>query len=152
MLVGCIPLGPQSSTATDGIIITGDTAGQVKPTSGGGVYMGAICAKIAGEVAGNAALEGDSSASRLTEYDRSWREIVGRELGIGMRIHKVLGRLDDEDFNELMNFFGEPEVLELINTYGDIDHPSILLGKLATKAKARHMLGAARVVLKAMVG
>jgi digeranylgeranylglycerophospholipid reductase len=152
MLVGCIPLGPQSSTATDGVIVTGDAAGQVKPTSGGGVYMGAICAKIAGEVAGKAALEGDSSLSRLMEYDRSWREAVGRELGIGMRIHQTLGRLNDKDFNELMNFFGEPEVLELINTYGDIDHPSILLGKLATKAKARHMLGAARVVFRALVG
>ncbi|MBE0524002.1 MAG: NAD(P)/FAD-dependent oxidoreductase [Methanosarcinales archaeon] len=152
MIVGCIPLGPQSCTVTNGIIITGDAAGQVKPTSGGGVYMGAICAKIAGEIAGNAALEGNSSVSRLMEYDRSWREAIGRELGIGMRIHQVLGRLNDEDFNELIKFFGEPEVLELINTYGDIDHPSILLGKLATKVKARQMLGAARVVFRALVG
>jgi digeranylgeranylglycerophospholipid reductase len=151
MLVGCIPLGPQSSTATDGIIITGDAAGQVKPTSGGGVYMGAICAKIAGEVAGKAAMEGDITATRLKEYDRLWREAVGRELSVGMRIHQVLGRLNDKDFNELMSFFKEPEVLELINTYGDIDHPSILIGKMATKAKARHMLGAARVILKVMI-
>jgi flavin-dependent dehydrogenase len=151
MLVGCIPLGPQSSTVTDGIIITGDVAGQVKPTSGGGVYMGAICAKIAGEVAGNAALEGETSGTRLREYDRLWRESVGRELSIGMRIHRVFGQLDDKDFNELMSFFKEPEVLELINTYGDIDHPSILIGKMATKAKAGHMLGAARIILKVMV-
>jgi digeranylgeranylglycerophospholipid reductase len=151
MLVGCIPLGPQSSTATDGLIITGDAAGQVKPTSGGGVYMGAICAKIAGEVAGKAAIEGDITATRLKEYDRLWREAVGRELSVGMRIHQVLGRLNDKEFNELMSFFKEPEVLELINTYGDIDHPSILVGKMATKAKARHMLGAARVILKVMI-
>jgi len=151
MLVGCIPLGPQSSTVTDGIIITGDAAGQVKPTSGGGVYMGAICAKIAGDVAGNAALEGETSGTRLREYDRLWREAVGRELSIGMRIHRVFGQLDDKDFNELMSFFKEPEVLELINTYGDIDHPSILIGKMATKAKAGHMLGAARIILKVMV-
>ncbi|HUW67640.1 MAG TPA: NAD(P)/FAD-dependent oxidoreductase [Candidatus Nanoarchaeia archaeon] len=151
ILVKYIPLSPQSSTVTDGIIITGDAAGQVKPTSGGGVYMGAICAKIAGDVAGNAALEGETSGTRLREYDRLWREAVGRELSIGMRIHRVFGQLDDKDFNELMSFFKEPEVLELINTYGDIDHPSILIGKMATKAKAGHMLGAARIILKVMV-
>ena len=152
MLVGCIPLGPQSRTAADGVIITGDAAGQVKPTSGGGVYMGALCAKIAGEVAAKAALSGDTSAGVLMEYDRRWREAVGRELAVGMRIHNVFGRMEDGDFNELMRFFGEPEVLELINTYGDIDHPSILLGKLVTKAKAGRMLGVGRIALRAMMG
>ena len=91
MLFGCIPLGPQSRTAADGVIITGDAAGQVKPTSGGGVYMGALCAKIAGEVAAKAALSGDTSAGALMEYDRRWREAVGRELAVGMRIHNVFG-------------------------------------------------------------
>lgn len=152
MIVGCIPLGPQSRTVTDGVIITGDAAGQVKPTSGGGVYMGALCAKIAGEVAAKAALSGDTSDGVLMEYDRRWREVVGKELAVGMRIHRVFGRLDDEDFNELIRFFGGPEVLELINTYGDMDHPSILLGKLVTKARAGRMLGVARIALRAMMG
>ena len=152
MLVGCIPLGSQSGTAADGVIITGDAAGQVKPTSGGGVYMGALCAKIAGEVAGKAALSGDTSAGALMEYDRRWREAVGKELAVGMRIHNVFGRLGDEDFNELMRFFGEPEVLELINTYGDIDHPSILFGKLLAKTKRKKLFGMFRVALKAIVG
>ncbi len=152
LLVGCIPLGPQSRTAADGVIITGDAAGQVKPTSGGGVYMGALCAKIAGEVAAKAALAGDTSAGVLMEYDRRWREVVGKELAVGMRIHRVFGRMGDEDFNELMRFFGEPGVLELINTYGDIDHPSILVGKLLAKAKGKKLFGMFRVALKAMLG
>ena len=152
MLIGCIPLGPQSCTATDGIIITGDAAGQVKPTSGGGVYMGAICAKIAGNVAARAALDGDTSAAALMEYDRQWRQSVGRELAVGMRIHQGLGRLSDQDLNKVMRFFGDPEVLELINKYGDIDHPSILLGKLLTKVSGKKMLGIVRVVLGAMMG
>lgn len=152
MLVGCIPLGSQSRTVADGVIITGDAAGQVKPTSGGGVYMGALCAKIAGEVAAKAALSGDTSGGELMEYDRRWREHVGRELAVGMRIHNVFGRMGDEDFNELIRFFAEPEVLELINTYGDIDHPSILLGKLLTKTKGKKLLGMFRVALKAMLG
>ncbi|MCL7412131.1 MAG: NAD(P)/FAD-dependent oxidoreductase [ANME-2 cluster archaeon] len=152
MVVGCIPLGPQSCTVSNGVLISGDAAGQVKPTSGGGVYMGALCAKIAGEVAAHAALSGDTSAEALMEYDKRWRHAVGRELAVGMRIHKVFGRLDGEDFNELIRFCGEPEVLELINQYGDIDHPSVLLGKLVARTKGKKLLGVFRVALKAMMG
>ena len=114
--------------------------------------MGALCAKIAGEVAAKAALAGDTSAGALMEYDRLWREVVGKELALGMRIHNVFGRLGDKDFNELMRFFGEPGVLELINIYGDIDHPSVLLGKLVAKAKGKKLFGMFKVALKAMVG
>lgn len=152
MLVGCIPLGPQSCTVGDGVLITGDAAGQVKPTSGGGVYMGALCARIAGEVAAKASLSGDTSRRALMQYDRLWRDAVGSELTVGMRIHKVFGRLDDEDFNELIRFLGDPEVLEIINTYGDIDHPSVLLGKLVARTKGKKFLGVFRIALKAMVG
>jgi digeranylgeranylglycerophospholipid reductase len=152
IVIGCIPLGPQSCTAADGVIITGDAAGQVKPTSGGGVYMGAICAKIAGEVAAKAALSGDTSKRTLIKYDQRWREAVGRELDIGMRIHKVFGRLNDNDLNELMSFFSEPEVLELINKYGDIDHPSILFGKLLAKANNKKLLGVFKVMLRMIMG
>lgn len=152
MIIGCIPLGPQPCTAADGVVITGDAAGQVKPTSGGGVYIGAICAKYAGEVAANAALFGNTSAQALMEYDRRWREAVGRELSIGMRMHNVLGRLNDDDLNELMGFFNEPGIIKIINQYGDIDHPSILLGKLITKAKGKRVFKVIKILLRMMIG
>jgi len=152
MVVGCIPLGPQPCTAANGVVITGDAAGQVKSTSGGGVYMGAICAKHAGEVAANAALSGNTSAQALMEYDRRWREAVGRELSMGMRMHNVLGRLNNDDLNELMGFFNEPGIIEIINQYGDIDHPSILLGKLITKARGKSVLKVTKVLLRMLIG
>ena len=71
---------------------------------------------------------------------------------MGMRIHKVFGRLSDNDLNELMSFFNEPEVLELINKYGDIDHPSIVFGKLMTRAKSKKLLGVFKVMLRMIRG
>jgi len=86
-VVGGIPIGVAARTFSDGVLICGDAAGQVKPTSGGGVYTGAVCAKIAGEVAAKAAFENDTSQSRLEEY----------EIGIGneyrfCRIHRCITR------------------------------------------------------------
>ena len=125
-VAGGIPLGPPRRTVTDRIMLVGDAAGQVKPTSGGGIYMGAICAKIAGEVAARAFRK----ECTLSEYEKKWRSAIGRELDIGMRIHKSIGKLSDENLNEFIAFINKPEIRELITEHGDMDHPSVLLQKL----------------------
>ena len=91
--VGGLPLGPAAATAVTGLLAVGDAAGQVKPTSGGGIYPGLVAAKIAGGVAAAASMEGDGSRERLMEYDRLWRSALGRELEIGMRVNRMLGKM-----------------------------------------------------------
>ena len=125
-VVGGIPLGPPRKTVSKNVMLVGDAAGQVKPTSGGGIYMGAICAKIAGEVAARACRK----EVTLSEYETKWRSSIGRELEIGMRIHKSIGKLSDENLNEFITFLNKPEISELITEHGDMDHPSVLLQKL----------------------
>ena len=125
-VLGGIPLGPPFKTTKENVMLVGDAAGQVKPTSGGGIYMGAVCAKIAGEVAARAARK-DAS---LDEYEKRWRSAVGRELSIGMRIHKSLGKLSDENLNEFISFLSKPQINKLITDHGDMDHPSVIFQKL----------------------
>ncbi len=130
MNVGGLPLGPPASTVADGLIAVGDAAGQVKPTSGGGVYPGLVAAKIAGGVAAAAALEGDSSAKRLQEYDRLWRAALGFELDIGMKVHKVLNKMSHAELDEVVCYLAKkPKLLQTIEEHGDIDQPSVLLAK-----------------------
>jgi len=127
---GAIPLGPPERTVAEGLMLVGDAAAQVKPTSGGGIYTGALCAKIAGEVAAAAVKEGDTSAKRLAEYEKQWRSAIGRELSIGMRIHEAMGKLGDSDFNKVIQTLGDPEILDIISQYGDMDYPSAVAKKL----------------------
>ncbi len=127
-VVGGIPLGPPDKTTSDNVMLVGDAAGQVKPTTGGGIYMGAVCAKIAGEVAARAARK----EAKPAEYEKRWRSAVGRELAIGMQIHKSLGKLSDENLNEFVAFLNKPGMQEVITEFGDMDHPSILMQKLIT--------------------
>jgi len=151
LVVGGIPIGPLGQTYAQGVLIAGDAAGQVKPTSGGGIYTGAACAKIAGEVAAAAALENDISARRLEEYDRRWRAKLGRELAIGMRIHDFIGGLDDAELNDLLASMNKPSMLETITTYGDMDHPSILIKKMLSPGNSRHLFGVFRAFAKAVL-
>ena len=140
LVYGGIPLGPLERTVADGVLIVGDAAGQVKPTSGGGVYTGAACAKIAGEVAASAAIKGDASVDCLNEYEKRWRAKLGRELGIGMKIHDFMGGLGDAELDDLLGSMNMPAILDMITEYGDMDHPSILIKKMLSPANSRQMM------------
>lgn len=135
LVLGGIPIGVPDATAADGVLITGDAAGQVKPTSGGGVYPGAVCAKIAGRVAADAVMDGDISVRRLAEYDKLWRAEIGRELATGKKIHEWMANLGDSRINRLIEVLDDDELLDLITRYGDMDHPSVVVRKLLMNRK-----------------
>ncbi len=143
---GGIPIGMPEKTVCNNVMLVGDAAGQVKPTSGGGIYMGAVCAKIAGEVAAKAS----RGEARIEEYEKRWRSAVGRELAIGMRIHKSFGKLSDENLNEFVAFLNKPEIREIITEHGDIDHPSILLQKLISRGDKTKLLKFLGVAIKTL--
>jgi geranylgeranyl reductase family protein len=129
--VGGLPMGPPPSTAVDGLLAVGDAAGQVKPTSGGGIYPGLVAAKIAGGVAAAAAMEQDSSAERLSEYDRLWREAIGGELEIGMRLHRMMNKMTAYDTDELIGYISRRAgLIRTIEVEGDIDRPSRLIVRM----------------------
>ncbi|MEL4305397.1 NAD(P)/FAD-dependent oxidoreductase [Methanococcoides sp. LMO-2] len=151
LVVGGIPIGPLERTYTKGVLIAGDAAGQVKPTSGGGIYTGAACAKIAGEVAAKAALDEDVSAQRLSFYEKRWKGELGRELGIGMKIHDFVGGLSDDELDEMITAMNNPAILDMITKYGDMDHPSILIKKLLNPMNSRHLIGVFRAFAKAVL-
>jgi geranylgeranyl reductase family protein len=134
--LGGIPISVPPQTAADGVLIVGDAAGQVKPMSGGGVYPGAICAKIAGAVAADAVMEKDTSVRRLSEYDKLWRARIGRELAIGRRINEWMARLSDSEINRLVGVLDDDELLDMITRYGDMDHPSVVVRKLLMNRKS----------------
>jgi len=149
-VVGGIPIGPQEKTFADGVLLAGDAAGQAKPTSGGGVYTGAFAAKIAGKVAAEAALEGDTSAGRLSEYDKLWRKGLAKELDIGMKIHDYMGKLEDNQLNELIGSLNTPSILNTITQYGDMDHPSVLMRKLMFSGNSLRLMKAFGTFLKTL--
>ena len=151
LVMGGIPLGPLEKTAGEGVIVVGDAAGQTKPTSGGGIYTGALCAKIAGKVAARATAEGDVTQKSLMQYDRIWRSKISRELGIGMKIHEFLGKISDEELSELLGSMNTPQMLELITEYGDMDHPSILIRKMLSPTTSRQVFRLMRTLAKAIL-
>lgn len=98
---GGIPLKPLSRTSGERIIVVGDAAGQVKPTSGGGIYYGLLSAEIAADVLHPALEEGDFSSKRLARYERGWRNKLGREIRTGYWFRKLFERLSNRQIDRI---------------------------------------------------
>ncbi|GAH50045.1 unnamed protein product, partial [marine sediment metagenome] len=103
MKFGTIPLSTLPRTYSDRIIAVGDAAGQVKPTTGGGIYYGLLCADMAAECLHQAFLADDFSAARLSSYDKQWRAKLNRELQIGYRARWFYKRLGNRHIDKLIS-------------------------------------------------
>ena len=133
---GTIPLWSRRRTVADNVMLVGDAAAQVKPTSGGGIYPGLVGARLAAQVASRALDRGDVSEKALRAYPRAWDRGLGKEFRKGADLRRVYASLDDRDFDRLLRLFGRKRLLQMINRYGDIDYPGGLFNRLTKLAPA----------------
>ncbi len=98
---GAIPLRPLTRTFGERMLVVGDAAGQVKPTSGGGIFYGLLCADIAAATLHRALADNDLSARRLSRYEKAWRKKLGRELRTGYWARRLYERLSHKQIDRL---------------------------------------------------
>jgi flavin-dependent dehydrogenase len=112
------------------MLIAGDSAQQVKPTTGGGIVFSIICGKIAGEVAHNASRCGDVSEAFLSKYERRWKREIGRDLDTMRRIRRMLFRLPDQRLEKILSIARTLDVATVLSKADDIDMQGRTLAKL----------------------
>jgi len=88
-----VPVSASRRMHADRVVAVGDAAGQVKPTTGGGLYFGAMAATAAAAVLSNSLAKDDLSARALSSYETQWRAMFGRELRRGALARSVYSRL-----------------------------------------------------------
>ena len=96
-----VPLETLPYTYGDRILVVGDAAGQVKPTTGGGIYFGHLSARIAATVLGQALRSDNLASANLSRYQQQWRQRIGREVRLGYRARQVYARLSDRHVERL---------------------------------------------------
>jgi len=119
-----IAYGPIKKSATGRIIVVGEAAGQVKTTTGGGIFMGLLCADIAVEKLGKALKKGVA----LDDYDITWRTALLSELEIGKKVRQVASRLNDRAIERLFTFIKHNQFwVSLLTPKINFDYHSDLL-------------------------
>ncbi|MDP2931048.1 MAG: NAD(P)/FAD-dependent oxidoreductase [Chloroflexota bacterium] len=98
-----VSLKPPPRTYGDRLVVVGDAAGQVKPTTGGGIYYGVLCADIAADSLHRALENDDLSARSLASYERAWQKRLGWELKMGYWARRFYERLSDAQVNRLFD-------------------------------------------------
>ncbi len=143
-----IPLGTPARTYGDRLLAVGDSAGQVKPTTGGGIYFGHLGAKIAAEVLDEALRDDDLSARRLARYEKRWKAMMGRELARGYLARWAYARLSDRQVERIftvMDSTGAAEALLRSEEFSFDWHSGLALAGLRRSAaypwlRLRHFL------------
>ncbi len=117
-----IPLaGPLPKTYSDGFLVVGDAASQVKPTTGGGVIFGLTCSRVAGEVAYEAVKNRDFSETFLSRYQSRWKRLVGFDLAAMLRLRRMLSSLSDDRIDGLIDLAGRLGVDKVLEDVADLD-------------------------------
>lgn len=125
-LSGPIPvLGNRGPSVVDRMMIAGDAAGQVKATSGGGIYFSLIAGRLAAEAA-RRFVGGEEEA--LGRYEREWRRRFGRELQATAFARTTVNHMTDPELNAFIAAIGDDERFRrTVERRGDTAYQSRLI-------------------------
>jgi len=112
-----IPFGVAPKSYAERLIVVGEAAGQVKTTTGGGIYFGLLCSEIAVKTIMNAFAMKDFSEKVFKEYEISWRNRIEPELNAGMLLRNLFSRLSDYQINLLVDLVKKDGFLPIIKNY-----------------------------------
>lgn len=106
-------------------LLIGDAAGQIKPTSGGGLLIGFDACRMACKYVVEAISQ--DNIDILKKYQKEFNKNYQKEFNYQFKVHKTLNLLNDEDLNYLFLKLKENDCETLISTYGDMDTQSTLV-------------------------
>jgi digeranylgeranylglycerophospholipid reductase len=93
--------GPVTPSFATRVVAVGEAAGQVKTTTGGGLYYGLIGADLAAEILSSALMENRLSAEGLQPYHHTWLARFGHEIRSGLRLQRLGATLQDGEIEEI---------------------------------------------------
>jgi len=137
---GGIPLKPLARTCAERLVVVGDAAGQVKPTTGGGIYYGLLCADLAANILQRALASNALSAKSLAAYERAWKRRLRQELRTGYWARKFYERLSDRQIDRIFDIIKSNGIDEALLKAEDLSfdwHSSIVLRLLEHRAMSK---------------
>ncbi len=127
--------GPIPKAYTNGFLVVGDAASQVKPTTGGGIILGLNCAKIAADVAAEAIYQNNFSADFLCSYQRSFMKMFGFDLKIMLKVRDMLDKLRDKKLDSIISVCKKLQLNDVLKDLKEVDFQGRTLLKLAQNSK-----------------
>jgi digeranylgeranylglycerophospholipid reductase len=112
---------PLRKSYAERVLVIGEAAGQVKATTGGGIYYGLLAARLAAETIGQAFARGCFAATTLQGYERAWRSLLADELALGLSFRKLYGWIGDRQMDGLLHYIARNGLKDLIRRKANFD-------------------------------
>lgn len=126
---GKIPLyDSKKKIVKDRAILIGDSASQVKPTTGGGLIIGFKCAKIASDIVYEAI--NSKNMNILKNYQKKYKKMYKNELSMQLKVQKTYKSLSDDDLDSVILKMKEKEIGKIVSEYGDLDSQSVIMKEI----------------------
>jgi len=117
-----------SKKFVDGRIVkAGDSCGQPKPTTGGGIYTGGYGGMLAGRTIADAVENNDFRI--LDVYEKEWRGKFGDEFRTQLYARNVFSKMNAQQLDKLFDMVNSSGVPRKISDEGDFDRHSIAIVK-----------------------
>ena len=126
--------GVQTKTYSDRILAVGEAAGQVKTTTGGGIYYGLLCSQLAVQTILKNFTAATYSAEHLAEYEKLWKKAILKEIVVGYYTRKICAQLNDSQIERLFLLAKNNGIFPYIRENGNFDFHGDLILDLARKA------------------
>jgi digeranylgeranylglycerophospholipid reductase len=99
---GLMPVLPPHATTLvgDGIVVTGDAAGQGSTLLGEGIRYAVVAGRAAGEAIITAG--GDYTAHGMASYPKEWKRANGRNLRISYAVNERIVKFGDDDWDRVI--------------------------------------------------
>jgi geranylgeranyl reductase family protein len=124
--------GPIDSFVKGRMMIVGDSAGQTKPSTGGGIYSCGLAGVFAGQAAANYLLHEDSEA--LQRYSRSWLRLFKEDFRITLQARRVYEKMDNRGIEKVFDLFREKNLLNnLLQEDGFDEHSKWVVRSLGVE-------------------
>ncbi len=119
-----IAYGPIKHCVKGNILAVGEAAGQVKTTTGGGIFYGLLCS----EIAVHKLTQVLKNRGDLHDYEIAWRSALISELDIGKHLRNIAVKLSDREIETLFSFVKKNRFwVELLVSRINFDYHSNLI-------------------------
>ena len=127
--------GPISQFVIGRKVLVGESAGQVKPTTAGGIMTSVAGAVMAAHWVGESLRLNDPAL--LGNYQRDWEARFLREMKTMLRLRGVFKKLSNHDLDALVTTIANPELIRRLSRTDFDFHASALLGVLGVQGLLR---------------
>jgi len=135
-----LPLGAIERTYGTRLLVVGDAAGLVKPTTGGGIYYSILSGRLAADVGADALRRDQLDAGALSRYERAWRAELDDEFRAQHALRRVVSRMTDSDIDELFELARTDGIIPIVRKTVRFNRHRDLIHALFKHPPARKLL------------